>query len=139
MLEFPRGRAFAEALLPFRYKPECKGLWQAWAQRPFNPRGLLIWGVEAGDEVTHVIISGTAQLLASWGPLPARWFAMGDSYEQIAKMMEAGKEPPKWGTWTTVEPAMSVQLQLANPHDPARELGPPAVEVVMWGHAMVID
>lgn len=104
------------------------------SQRPFKPRGLAIWGAPNGAELRQALVGATMQLVASWGGIPCKFFSYGDSYEQIAKLVADGKEPPAWCAWDIVHVGMTVQLYIE--HN-GRALGPnDGVEVVMWGHSI---
>ena len=122
-----------ESLLSFKY--DGQGRWSAEPVRPFTPRGLLLWGVQHGDLVRQIVIGPEQQVVVSFDPLPARWFAQADSYEQIAKRLAEGKEPAAWGTWDTIRPGYRVFVQLES-RDSSRELGPSSIELAMWGHAV---
>jgi|SRR5882672_1916726 len=120
-------------LLPFEFKEKVG--FEAQTQRPFRPSGVAIWGAPAG--ATVLFFSGVnVEGLAAYGEVPARFFAMGDSFEQISKLLDAGKEPPAWITWNAVAPGGVVRVQVRN-HDHGSILGPSdGIEVAMWGIAL---
>jgi hypothetical protein len=122
------GVQFRRCLLAMKFKPE-QG-WIASPDRPFIPHGLAIWNTPPGSVVACALIASNLQITCSWGPVPARFFAFGDSYEQIAKKLDEGCEPPTWCDWDPIQPGANVRLDIRNAED--IELGPPA-EVVFWG------
>jgi len=124
-------------LLPFTWKGQR---FNAEPQRPFRPRGLVIWGAPPGATV-HCWIGIHLEIVAAWGDVPARFFASGDNFEQIAKQLEAGKEPPAWVDWHDIRPGVIVQLEVRSRTNVAKRtgdlpLGPDdGIELVMWGYA----
>ena len=106
------------------------GLYTAYPQRAFQPKGLAVWGAPEGARVVRVVIGCEyqADVTCNMG-IPARWFALGDNFEQLAKLLDAGKEPPNWVDWTPILPGQIARLELVDRH------AQPVVgaEVVMWG------
>lgn len=122
-----------EALACFeRSTDRVDGLFVADVQKPFKPKGLMIWGVGAGDVVRIATIGRDHQLSVSFGDLPARWFSTWQSFADIAKAVDEGKEPPGWGEWSFVQPGLQIRILLSHP-DPGRVFGP-SVELLMWGY-----
>lgn len=120
-----------QAMLPFRY---CYSAFEAEPQRPFRPKGLVIWDAPKGAEFRQAIIGNRIQLVASCGGIPARFFAYGDSYEQIVAKLDAGLQPPAWGTWDTVQVGHRVVIEITLDGNP---IGPEnGVSLAMWGFAI---
>lgn len=113
-----------QSLCPFTYHA---GVWLAQPQRPFRPRGLMIWDAPPKSSV-QIMIGCDLQLVVDVGPLPTRWFSSFQSFEQIAKAIDEQKEPPAWGTWRAVEPGMRIMLRI----EPASE----DLQLVMWGDSV---
>lgn len=131
-------------LLPFVYD-SGKKIWSACPQRLFRPAGLALW-TPPGAAIEPVVIGCNAQAVCSYGLIPARFFGMGESFEQLCKKVKEGIEPPHWCDWDTVQPGQVVQITVlfpagvgtgdGYPPDYARRLGPSdGVEMVMWGHS----
>lgn len=110
--------------------------WQAYPQLPFKPRGLLIWGLTGGETVSAQIAMNH-QLAVSSASIPARFFAQGDSFEQVAKLIEQGKETLNWCDWDRVLPGCVARLYLlSRTREP---LGPAhGIELVMWGETPIL-
>jgi hypothetical protein len=117
-------------LLPFEFVPG-QGF-HANVQRPFRPKGIAIWGAPPGASVLF-FVGVNIEGLASYGQVPAKFFAMGDNFEQIAKLLEAGKEPAAWITWPALDPGTIVRVRIhARGHgDPLGEKD--GIELGMWG------
>lgn len=106
-------------------------------QRPFKPHGLAIWGAPRGAVLEQALIGTSMQLVCSYSDIPCRFFSYGDSYEQIAKLVNEGKEPPAWCAWDIVHVGMNVQLYIALDGTP---LGPSdGLEVIMWGRSVMVS
>lgn len=128
----PGGR-LVRALLPFQW---VDGAFRATPQRPFRPKGLIIWGAPAGATVM-AYVGCNLEGVAGWGGIPAKWFAMGDNYEQMRAKLDAGVEVPEWMTWDTVGPGIAVRIELRDRDDSARALGPrDGIELVQWGECV---
>src|SRR6185369_1898722 len=67
--------------------------WRAMPQRPFLPRGLMLWGVPDGATLEQAVIGQELQVLVSASGVPAKFFAMAKSYEELAKRVDEGCEP----------------------------------------------
>ncbi len=84
------------------------------------------------------------QAIASFGHCPARFFATADSFAQVAKMVDDGKEPPAWVTWRACELGSVVRVHIVDANFGAdgragRILGPKdGIELAMWGEASVL-
>lgn len=126
------GHEPSEALCPFvarRGDDPC--VLSAEPQRPFKPLGLMLWGV--GDGVCVQPFVGTDyQLIASFGSLPARWFTTAQSFAEIVKMLDEGKQPPSWGQWKTVTPGVRISLRFLD-QDGAPLVVVPTTQALMWG------
>jgi hypothetical protein len=119
-----------QALLPFQWYGRG---FIARPQRPFKPKGLVIWDAPKGAEFYQGVINNELQLLVGIGGIPARFFAYGDSYEQIAAKLDAGLAPPAWGTWCTIDVGQEVRIEIGLP-GAERCLGPDdGVSIAMWG------
>ena len=119
-------------LLPLHYIGN--GVWTQTAQMPFKPRGLMIWDAPPRTTVAHVVIGIGLEMVSSLGPVPARWFMMADSYEQIAKQLDAGKEPPGWNDWSQLEVGQAIRVTLELEKKPLDES---AAQLVFWGEELV--
>lgn len=120
------------SLLGFRYN---EGTFVAATQRPFRPSGLIVWGAPDCALVQQAIIGNQYQASVSCDPVPARWFAQARNYEQIAKMLDEGKEPPAWVHFDTVRPGAIVRINISDAR--GVPLGPAeGVELCMWGLAV---
>lgn len=130
-----RIESVSRGLLGFEYN-EAAQLWRAIAQRPFQPRGLLLFGVPHGSTLDQCVIGHNLQIVNGCERIPAKFFAMGDSYEQIAKLIDAGKEPPAWCTWSPIGVGQHVHIVLRDAL--GKSLGPAdGVQVVFWGEAVL--
>jgi hypothetical protein len=128
----PRGRLM-RALLPFVWSD---GAFYGRPQRPFRPKGLIIWGAPRGATV-YAWIGCTVEGVVAYAGIPAKWFASGESYEQIRQKLEAGIEVPDWMTWDTVPPGIDVRIEVRDAADSARMLGPAdGIELLQWGEAL---
>jgi hypothetical protein len=101
-------------------------------QRPFKPRGLMLWNV--GEiEVEAALIGNQGQLVASCGRIPGQWFATSQNFEQVCEALKAGKEPARgWGDWDALYPGVLVRLTFSYPVDAFS----PHVRALMWGHVL---
>jgi len=125
-----------EALLPFvndGYGGAIDRTLSASPQKPFRPRGLMLWNA-AHLSVEAVIIGNQHQVLVSFGKVPALWFMTSQTYEQVVSARAEGKEPGQgWGSWDALYPGIMVRLLFDGPL-----VGPSAehdVKAVMWGHS----
>lgn len=104
-------------------------VFEAVPQRLFRPQGLIVWGAPAGATL-RVYIGINLEGAVSWSGIPARFFAMGDSFEQIAKLLDAGKEPPAWIEWPDVQVGHRAAIAFDNcPQDAP-------IELCMWGRTV---
>lgn len=126
------GVTFQKCLLPFRRDTHAPGLYTAEPQRLFHPRGLAVWGAPPGSQLAFSLISNQIQAVVSLGSVPARFFAFGDSYEQIAKKLDEGSEPPTWCDWDVVRPGTTVRLEFSDLDNNPLTV---ALELAMWGVA----
>jgi hypothetical protein len=126
------GCQFQKCLLGFDCLPD--GLFRSEVVRPFKPSGLLLWGCPPGALLESFMIGPDLQIVASYAPVPARFFQAGDSYEQIAKLLDEGKEPPNWCDWSVIEPGQHVRLAITLD---GKKLGAAQlIECCMWGTAV---
>ena len=115
-----------EALLPFEPAGDGYTL-SANPQKPFKPRGLMLWGSPPGLNVRAVTIGAQGQLLVSWGLVPALWFEQAQTFEQVVAARAQGKEPASWGSWDEFYPGVMARLIFDAPAG--------LVRAVMWGHS----
>lgn len=121
-----------KCILPFDW---IGGQWLAVPQVPFRARGLMIWGAPAGS-VVDVYIGTELQAVAAWGGIPAKWFAFGDSFEQLGKLIAEGKEPPAWCEFKAAEPGIRVAVHVHS-HENRQGFGPlQGVQLCMWGEGI---
>ena len=80
----------------------------------FKPRGLMIWNAPDDAQVMHILIGPNYQLVASVGPIPAKWFAIAQSYEQVWQMQQQGLEPPGWGDFNVISVGMLVRVRIVS-------------------------
>jgi hypothetical protein len=113
----------------------------AMPQRSFRPHGLAIWGAPPGAMVEQLVVMQD-HVQVSCEPIPARFFAMGDSYAQLGKLIDEGKEPPNWVTWPMCLPGCSIRVGIRTSavmdHGSgfALSLGPAdGIEICMWGQS----
>ncbi len=121
------------ALCGFEFAKGCG--FTSFPQREFKPLGLAIWGAPPLATMQQALIGSTNQVLVSYSGVPARFFAMGDSYEQIAKLMDEGKEPPGWCDWDVIELGQRAAVMVRSREGDM--LGPDdGVEICFWGTAI---
>jgi hypothetical protein len=126
------GVTFQRCLLPLIRQKERPGLYLGEPQRLFLPRGLAVWGAPPGAMVAASTIGMQLQIVAAYGPVPVRFFASGDSYEQIAKKLDAGAEPPTWCDWDPITPGNGARFEFVNEQGlPLQE----PIELAFWGIA----
>ncbi len=113
-----------QALLTFERVTSDGRIFQAAPMKPFLPRGLMLWDVGT-LQLEAMVIGRDDQLVVSFGRVPARWFTVAQSFEQLAESVLAGVEPPSWGTWDRLFPGVLVRLVFDGPAD--------AVQALMWG------
>lgn len=123
-------------MLPFANKSDDTGdlgrgyerVYWAMPQLHFKPKGLMIWGVPDDGDVTHIWIGRRLQVVATLGPIPAKWFSMAQSYEQIEAALKDGIEPPSWPDFDVVMAAMEVRVHIFT-----RLKLDDRAKIVMWG------
>lgn len=122
-------------MLPFERKEDFGGeifgwrrLYLAQPQVPFKPRGLMIWGAPDDADVTQIWIGRNLQVVAALGPIPAKWFSMAQSYEQVERLLKEGIEPPSWPDFNVVMIAQYVEVHIAS-----KEKLTDNTKIVMWG------
>jgi len=124
------GREYWRGLLGFHFDGDS---WWGETQRAFYPRGLAIWNCPPGAVLEIATIGCDMQVMMSHDAVPARFFGFGDSFEQIAKLVEEGKDPPAWCSWKAFTPGERVRIAL-RAGVKGEYLGPDhGVELVMWG------
>jgi hypothetical protein len=130
------GITFQRALLPLlRKDPErLPGHYYGEPQRMFLPRGLAVWGAPAGAMVAASTIGMQLQIVCSYGPVPVRFFSLGDSYEQIAIKLDAGAEPPAWCDWDPITPGHAARFEFVDLE--GKPLLTP-LELAFWGIAAI--
>lgn len=109
---------------------------QSQPQRPFKPRGLMIWGAPDGAVVDQATVGQCLQVLQSVDGVPAKFFGFGKNYADLAKMVDAGVEPPAWCDWDTAFVGSVVRIRIRDRN--GKPLGPKdGIELCMWGVAQV--
>ena len=121
----PRPDMNVEALLAFEYDHPQSPLLVAKPQKPFQPRGLMLWDVGLLN-VQAALIGTNHELLCSFGLVPARWFAVQQSFDAVMRAQNAG-DAAAWGHWSVCHPGMLVRLVFDGPAD--------RVKALMWGHS----
>lgn len=120
-----------QALLPFEpayVSPDCSVL-QAQPMKRFQPKGLMLWDVGTLS-LSATIIGRDEQISASFRSVPARWFTVAQSFEQLEKAFREGIEPPAWGSWDVMYPGLICRLHF---DAPLVLSGFHNVQAVMWG------
>lgn len=115
-----------QAVLPFAMPSDCAQVIQAFPQRPFTPKGLMLWGDLEALDVEAAIIGRDEQLMVAFGAVPARWFGTAKSFEQVAKEISEGMSPAAWGTWDTCVPGVVIRLHF-------NRAVPADFRALMWG------
>lgn len=124
----PRPEPIArEALLPFELGRGHSRTFMASPQKPFKPRGLMLWDVPHALNVEATIIGNNHQLMVAFGKVPALWFAQAQTFEQVVADRAKGKEPSSWGSWDALYPGIMVRLEFDGDAS--------GVRAVMWGHS----
>lgn len=96
----------------------------------FRPMGLMLWDCPPRTWMKQTLLGNRLQTLASWDPVPAELFMMAQSFEQIAKHIEEGIEPPTWPDFDSAHIGNLIRVELVD--DDGKTVGPP-VRVAMWG------
>ncbi len=105
---------------------------QAQPQMLFKPTGLVIYGAPQDAVFEYAQVGNQQELLVSFGKFPARFFNLDKSFEQIAKDLEQGLEPPAWGDWDTCQMGMNIRVTISAKD--GSPLGPDqGVSIGMWG------
>ena len=125
------GVTFQRCLLPLVATRE-PGMYDGEPQRLFLPRGLAVWGAPPGTMIDQALCGPQLQCVAAYGRVPARFFAFGDSYEQIAKKLDEGSEPPNWCDWDPISPGSRARLIFTEADGTRLPLNTP-LELAMWG------
>ena len=124
---------FQRCLLPLKFQPTGRHFIGE-PDVPFMPRGLAIWGAPDGATVEHAFVGSRLELVCALGPVPCKFFAFGNSYEQIAKLLDQGSEPPAWCDWSPLELGAAIRITIRPRDDRADVLGPEhGLELAMWG------
>ena len=113
-----------QSLLTFERATADGRILQAQPMRPFLPRGLMLWDVGT-LQLEAMVIGRDDQLVVSFGRVPARWFTVAQSFEQLAASVLGGVEPPSWGEWDPLYPGLIVRLVFDGPTD--------GLQALMWG------
>lgn len=114
----------------------AEGQFIATPDRAFKPRGLIIWGAPPGALVKMALLDQREQVLRSADGIPARFFASGESFDEIAKQIEAGKEPPAWVDFDLIEPWSMLRVVVALPQ--GLGLGEAdGLQLALWGYSQL--
>jgi hypothetical protein len=119
-----------KTVLGFRYEG---GLYVGTSERgAFKPCGLMIWGAPEGATLRMATIALDEQVLQSMDGVPAKFFALGLSFDHVSQLVEEGVEPPAWVDWDELQAGCSVRIMLL---DQAGQVLSPAngVTLAMWG------
>jgi hypothetical protein len=118
-------------VLGFRYE---RGVYVGTSERgAFTPHGLIIWGPVDSASIRMATIGMDEQVLQSMDGVPAKFFALGMSYEHLAQLMAEDIEPPAWVSWSEIVQGGSVRIMLTDESTGA-VLGPEhGVRLAMWG------
>lgn len=110
--------------------------WRGEPRDMFKPIGLAVWGCPAGSTIAACHCGGHKdQLLASYAPIPARFFGNFRSFQQLKAMIEAGEEPfATWGSFRSVMPGQMVRVMINDAS--GKGIGPEGIELAMWGKAL---
>lgn len=119
----PRERTERQGLLTFEHEPGSP-YWLCTPQRSFAPKGLMLWDV-GSLQLRAMTLGRDHALVSSCGLVPARWFAVQQSFADVVKALESGNEAAAWGTWKTVYPGILIQLEFDGPCD--------HIQALMWG------
>lgn len=114
----------------------AEGQFVAAPDRPFKPRGLIIWGAPAGAQVRMALLDQREQVLRSADGIPARFFASGDSFEEIAKQLDAGKEPPAWVDFDMIDGWAMLRVVISSSEGMGLSDGD-GLELVLWGYSQL--
>lgn len=98
-IQLEDGHRYFRALLGFRFEGER---FIATPQRLFRPRGLMLWEVPPRAMLEQCLVGMNHQILVSCDPVPAQFFTMGQSFEQIQKLLKEGVEPVAWSYFDTI-------------------------------------
>jgi len=71
------------------------------------------------------------QVLQSMDGVPAKFFALGLSFEHVSQLVEEGVEPPAWVDWNELPAGCQVRIMLLD--QGGQLLSPPGVTIAMWG------
>lgn len=98
---------------------------------PFRPIGIAIWNAPP-KSTTEFFVGNMMVGISSIGAAPTKFFAMGDNFEQIKKLLDEGKEPPAWITWPVLDVNMRIRIRVFDQYN--KLIGPDeGIELVMWG------
>lgn len=96
----PRLPGIGQALLAFDLAPpdvtrafsgDEVRQWRGFCHGPFLPRGLLMFGATAETYVLRVMMGNMSEVEVSGMAIPGRYFETGRSFEQIARLADAGE------------------------------------------------
>lgn len=97
---------------------------------PFRPMGLMLWDCPPRSWISQTLVGNQTQILASWDPIPTEFFTMAKSFEDIAKLLEEGYEPPGWPDFDAAH--IGNRIRVAVIDDSGKPVGPPT-RIAMWG------
>lgn len=114
-----------QCLLPF----EAAGtVLVAHTQRVFKPVGLMLFGPRDVLERLNVLATQAGrdeQLIWSSASVPALWWSTQQSFAEVVKALDEGKQAASWGSWDVVVPGIVIRLHFDGDAS--------AVRAVMWG------
>jgi hypothetical protein len=121
----------SRVMLGFEWRADL-GCYFSVPQHVFRPMGLMLWDLpDPKARIRQCLIGQNLQIVASWSPVPARFFTMGQSYEQISKLVDEGIEPPSWCSFDVVNLGLALKVEIIDSQDRAC----PTCQVAMWGLA----
>lgn len=119
-----------KTVLGFRYE---NGMHIGTSERgAFKPCGLMIWGPTDGAAIRIATVAMDEQVLQSMDGVPAKFFALGLSFETVTQLVEEGVEPPAWVDWDELQPGCQVRIMVTD--QAGQVLGPQhGLTLAMWG------
>ncbi len=123
-----RPQRLVKGMLGFKWNGDH---FRAQPDQSFMPKGLMIWDAPEGAWLTQTLISNQMQILASWDPVPVRFFTSAWSFEQIAKQLETGIEPPTWCEFDSCDIGNTIRVFLTDGN--RQPILSEKTAVAMWG------
>lgn len=106
---------------------------EAYPQRTFRPNGLMLWGDDlAAAWLDMCLIGCDMQVMVSCARVPARFFALAKSYEQLRRLVDEGCELAGWPSFNTVPVGTRVAVRITD-RTGRESFGPDRVQACFWG------